>query len=242
MQSRYMYFASKLSRIVNTALDAFYAAKYRYTPDTVFKIYKDYQSWYEEAQEDFHLEVITVPIVLVLYIWYHARVIALLKPLFDSGVANAGFNVQEICRTSATTIDHLFRCHVRTFQLRGMHNQIGVAVLEACSIHVRFYHSKQHGQKAQECLEMAVSTFEDLQSQLPRGGGIVLEIEGLIEASGIDLGPHITRSVYKPGETLLHPVDSMKRNEAEKPEWKASFEKCKPQRPNYDHFYKPRGT
>ena len=248
MQSRYVYLASKLSRIVNTALDAYYAANYLYTPDTVLKLYKDYQRWYEEAQEGFYLETSSVPLVPALHSWYHARVIALLKPLFDSNVSKAGFDLREICRTSATTIDHLFRCHAKMFQLRGMHNQIGIAMLEACSIHVKFYHSKQHGPKAQQCLETAVGTYELLQSRLPSGGDIVHEIKGLIAASGIDLGPHIGRGVYEPDETLRHPADLVTRGTAEKLEWKEPAENesmevdCKPQRPIYDHFYKPRAT
>ena len=243
-----MYFASKLSRIVNTALDAYYAANYIYTPDTVLKIYKDYQGWYAEAQENFYLEPSSVPQVLALHFWYHARVIALLKPLFHSNVPNTGFDPREVCRTSATTIAHLFRCYVNMFHLRGMHNQIGIAMLEACSIHVKFYHSKQHGPKAQECLEKAVGTYELLQSRLPSGGDIVHEIKGLIEASGIDLGPHIGRGVYEPGETLLHPADSVSLNKAEKLEWRDSLEpepmevECKPQPPSYDHFYKPQAS
>ena len=243
MESRYMNFASRLSKIVNVALDAYYAANYVYTPETMLKIYKEYQSWYEELQVELPIETGSPPHVFSLHMWYHSCVINLLRPILETEPPSTSIDHRDICRHAALTISHLFRCYVNFFQLRGLHNQIGIAMLEACTVHVRFLlYSIQYGPKARECLEQAIGTYELLQSRIPLGGAIVHEITGLIDASGVNLGPHI--GLYDDEDALRHPIDHVNRP-AEKLEWKdpeiGPIEvKRKPQILKYDHFYKPK--
>ena len=246
-----MNFASRLSKIVNIVQDACHAAKYVYAPETILKIYKEYEVWHTELEEELPLETGSPPHIVALHMWYHSRVISLLKPILETELPPANINCLDVCRQAALSISHLYRCFINMFHLRGLHNQIGIAMLEACSVHVRFvqsseYGSGEHGSKARKCLEQAVGTYSLLQSRFPSGGTIVHEITGLIQSAGINLEPDIN---FGPSENLHHPVnvDYVNRR-PEKLEWEYPMEsdameaERKPKTSNYDHFYKPRGT
>lgn len=71
----FVQYLSKLSEIVNDINLNLYAPKERFTPRRLASAYNQYQAWYSELPEVFHLQNTAMPQVLVLHMYYHMCVL-----------------------------------------------------------------------------------------------------------------------------------------------------------------------
>lgn len=71
----YISHHSKLSELINDINLNLYAPKERFTPRRLAAAYNEYQNWYNDLPEIFHLQNTAMPHVIVLHMFYHQCVL-----------------------------------------------------------------------------------------------------------------------------------------------------------------------
>jgi len=66
---------SKLSEIINDVNLSLYAPKERFTARRLAAAYNQYQAWYSDIPEIFHLQNTAMPHVLVMHMYYYMCVL-----------------------------------------------------------------------------------------------------------------------------------------------------------------------
>ncbi|GAB7348244.1 hypothetical protein MBLNU459_g6237t2 [Dothideomycetes sp. NU459] len=98
---------SKLSQLTNDINLNLYAPKERFTPRRLAAAYHQYQNWYNNLPEPFHLQNTAMPHVIVLHMHYHMCILHLFRPFMKLDLQVTGLYPQNVCTYCATEISSL---------------------------------------------------------------------------------------------------------------------------------------
>ncbi|KAL1302118.1 hypothetical protein AAFC00_002553 [Neodothiora populina] len=127
---------SKLHQIVNNVNLHLYAPKERFTARRLAAAYNDYQIWFNEMPEVFHLHNTAMPHVMNMHMSYYMCVLHLFRPFTKLDLSAIGLYPREICTYCATEISNLMNAMRGMYGLRRVPLSTTVTVTSAATIHM----------------------------------------------------------------------------------------------------------